>query len=69
MPALEALLQRDNSAQRFVAVSPSQERYVRFHGLAPPGSLARIAAALRSSRNFELVYERGAASIFLYRPR
>ena len=69
VPALEALLQRDNSAQRFVAVSPSQERYVRFHGLAPPGSLARIAAALRASRSFELVYERGSASIFSYRPR
>jgi transposase-like protein len=66
---LEALLQRDNSPQRFVAVSPSQERYMRFHGLAPPGSLARIAAALRASRDFELVYERGSASIFLYRPR
>jgi transposase-like protein len=69
VPSLEALLQRDNSPQRFVAISPSQERYVRFHGLAPPGSLARIAAALRASHDFELVYERGSATIFLYRPR
>ena len=69
VPALEALLRRDNSPQRFVAISPSQERYARFHGLAPPGSFARMAGALRTSPDFELVYERGAAAIFLYRPR
>jgi hypothetical protein len=69
VPTLEALLRRDDSPQRFVAISPSQERYARFHGLAPPGSFARMAGALRTSPNFKLVYERGAAAIFLYRPR
>ena len=69
VPSLEALLRRDDSPQRFVAISPSQERYARFHGLAPPGSFARMAGALRTSPDFELVYERGAAAIFLYRPR
>jgi len=69
VPLLEALLRRDNSPQRFVAISPSQERYARFHGLAPPGSFARMAGALRTSPDFELVYERGAAAIFRYRPR
>jgi hypothetical protein len=69
LPRLEALLRRDHAPQRYVAISPSEERYARFHGLAPPGSFARITGALRTSPDFELVYERGTAAIFLYRPR
>jgi hypothetical protein len=69
VPRLVALLRRDHAPQRYVAISPSEERYARFHGLAPPGSFARISGALRTSPDFELVYERGTAAIFLYRPR
>lgn len=69
LPALEALLRRDDSPRRYVALSPSQQRYARFYGLAPSASLRHLAAALRASPDFDLVYHRGAASIFLYTPR
>jgi hypothetical protein len=69
VPVLEALLRRDDSPRRYVALSASQERYARFYGLVPPGSLRRLSAALRASPDFELVYQQGAASIFLYTRR
>ncbi|MCA1678665.1 MAG: hypothetical protein LC777_06805, partial [Actinobacteria bacterium] len=69
VPVLEALLRRDDSPRRYVALSASQQRYARFYGLAPSGSLRRLAAALRASPNFELVYQRGSASIFVYTQR
>ncbi|MEA2131232.1 MAG: hypothetical protein QOJ85_4123 [Solirubrobacteraceae bacterium] len=69
VPALEAILRDDGSPQRYVALTSSQERYARFYGLAPPGSFPRLAAALRASPDFKLVYQQGSASIFLYTKR
>jgi hypothetical protein len=69
VPALERLLRRDDAPQRYVAISPSQARFVRFHGLAPAGSLARMTAALERSPDFELVFRRGGATVFRYLPR
>jgi hypothetical protein len=69
VPALQAILRSDDSPQRYVALTSSQERYARFYGLAPPGSFQRLAAALRASPDFKLVYQQGSASIFLYTKR
>jgi hypothetical protein len=66
---LEAMLRRDDSPRRYVALTASQERYARFYGLAPPGSFRRLTAALRASPHFKLVYQQGSASIFLYTQR
>ena len=52
----------------FLTVTPSQEHYSRLFGLLPAGSSARLVRTLRESHAFELVYERGRASIFRYRP-
>ncbi|MDP9269520.1 MAG: hypothetical protein M3P14_00830 [Chloroflexota bacterium] len=67
--SLESLLGDDNSPRRFVALSPSQERYARLYRLTPPGSFAHFARALLASPDFELVYRRGFAFIFLFAPR
>ena len=68
VPALEALLRRHDAPQRYVAISPSQARFARFHGLAPPGSMTAMTAALERSRNFKLVYRRGGGAVFRYSP-
>jgi hypothetical protein len=65
---LSALLERDGAPVRFVALSPSQQRYARYHGLAPAGSFGRLAAALRASPDYRLVYDRGGALLFRYVP-
>jgi hypothetical protein len=66
VPVLESLLQRNRAPTRYVALSPSGERYARFYGLAPSGSFARLAHALAASPDFRLVYRRGAARVFEY---
>jgi hypothetical protein len=68
VPALEALLRRNGAPARYVALSPSGARYARFYGLAPAGSFERLARALEKAPCFQLVYRRGAASIFEYVP-
>jgi hypothetical protein len=50
----------------FLIVTPSQERFARLFGLMNPGSAQGLTRALRRSRSFQLVYERGGASVFEY---
>jgi hypothetical protein len=67
---LEAMLRRRHaSSQRFVIVSPSQESYVRYYGLAPPGAVAGLTRALLASPDFTLAYRRGSAYVFRFAPR
>jgi hypothetical protein len=67
---LESMLRRRHaSSQRFVIVSPSQESYVRYYGLAPPGAVAGLTRALLASPDFTLAYRRGSAYVFRFAPR
>jgi hypothetical protein len=63
------LRRRHASLQRFVIVSPSQESYVRYYGLAPPGAVAGLTRALLASPDFTLAYRRGSAYVFRFAPR
>ena len=65
---LRATVSAYGARHTFLIVTPIQENFVRLYGLLPAGSSASLARALRASRSFRLVYERGAASIFEYRP-
>jgi hypothetical protein len=66
---LESMLRRHAPPQRFVIVSPSQDNYVRYYGLAPPGAVAGLTRALLASPDFTLAYRRGSAYVFRFAPR
>jgi hypothetical protein len=68
VPILEALLQHIRAPARYVALTPSQERYTRFYGLAPAGSFASLTAALTTSPDFRVVYRQGKARVFEWTP-
>jgi GT2 family glycosyltransferase len=53
----------------FLAVTESQRRMARLYGILPDGWDRRLEEALRRSPSFQLVYRRGKASIYEYRPR
>jgi GT2 family glycosyltransferase len=66
---IEKTLGAYGAAHTFLTLSGSQERYARLYGLLPAGSMQSLEGALRRSRDFRLVYQRGSSSIFAYRPR
>jgi hypothetical protein len=62
---IRAVLGAEDAAQRFLVLSPSQERYARFYGLLPQSAFDRLARALLSSRHFRLVHRDGRAQVFV----
>jgi hypothetical protein len=66
VPVLERLLRKGGTRARYLALTPSGERYARFYGLAPGDSFARLGRALAASPDFRLVFRRGAAQVFEY---
>jgi GT2 family glycosyltransferase len=64
---VEATIARYGVRHTYFMITPSQERYGRLFGLLRPGSSLRLARALRTSRAFGLVYQRGPAFVFRYR--
>jgi hypothetical protein len=45
-------------------MSPSQERYARYYGLASPNGYERLVRALKASPDFTLRYRHGQAFAF-----
>jgi GT2 family glycosyltransferase len=68
LPRLETTLAAYDAPNTFLILTSSQQRFGRLFGLVPAGTSDRLARALRASSSFRLVYSRGAASIFRYRP-
>jgi hypothetical protein len=68
MTVLERILHADREHQQFVIVSPSQERYLHYYGLAPDGAAARLTGAIQRSPDFQLVYRHGASRVFVFTP-
>jgi hypothetical protein len=68
VPALARLARRQGSDRVFLILSDRQGRYGWLYGLLPDGSIDRLTAALRRSKDFRLVLRRGSAWIFRYRP-
>ena len=66
LPAVAALLRRTR-APRYLILSPSQRRYARYYGLLPAGTFRSLAAALRASPRFRLVFRAGAAQVYALR--
>jgi hypothetical protein len=68
LPRIEKTLRGYGASHTFLTLTGSQKRYARLYGLLPAGSLQSLESALRTSPDFRLVYQRGSASIFEYRP-
>ena len=49
---------------RYLAITPSQERFSDLWGLLPPGSFARLRYLLAHSPQFRIVYSNGQAEIY-----
>jgi hypothetical protein len=49
---------------RYLAITPSQERFSDLYGLLPPGSFTRLRHLLAHSPQFRLVYRNGQAEIY-----
>jgi GT2 family glycosyltransferase len=69
VPRIAATLGAFGARHTFLILTPSQERFGRLYGLLPPGTSESLTRALRASRLFRPVYERGPAAIFELRPR
>ena len=58
------MLRHVGGRNRYLAITPSQERFSDLYGLLPPGSFARLRHLLAHSRQFRLVYHNGQAEIY-----
>jgi hypothetical protein len=54
--------------QVFVAISPSQRRFIAMSGLMPASAVTAFSRALSASPRFVLVYRRDGSSIYRYAP-
>jgi hypothetical protein len=69
VPRIAAIMRADGPPGSYLALTPSQERFVSYYGLVPRASYARLSQALEASRSFELVFRRGSARVFRVLPR
>jgi hypothetical protein len=63
---LTRLVRANHAPARYVALTPSGERYARYYGLLSPGSFAALARTLRGSPDFRLVHRERDAALFEY---
>jgi hypothetical protein len=56
-----------HNRNRYLAITPSQERFSDLYGLLPPGSFARLRYLLGHSPQFRIVYSNGQAEIYKFR--
>jgi hypothetical protein len=68
MPDIGAFMRRDSAAAHYLVVSPSQERYVRYHEVGSAASYERVVRALRASTELRVVYRHGDAVVFALAP-
>jgi hypothetical protein len=62
-----AFLRTDTGHGRYLLITPSQERYARYYGIATAAEFERLARALRSSDDFTTVYRHGDAAVLLFK--
>ena len=62
----EVFLDTDRSPQRYLVLSPSQEHFLHYYDVAPPGSLARLERSLLASPLFTVAYRHGDAVVLRY---
>jgi hypothetical protein len=55
---------KDSAPRHYLILSPSQQRYARYHGLASPEAYTGLTRALRASSDFTVVYRSGDAVVF-----
>jgi hypothetical protein len=58
------MLAKTGARDRYIAITPSEERFIRLYRLFPNGSLERLEQVLDASRRFVLVYRNGPARIY-----
>lgn len=63
-PATKSFLLTDPAPRHYLIVSPSQERYARYHGIASREAYKAFTRALLASRDFDVAYRRGDAVVF-----
>jgi hypothetical protein len=68
LPAIERTVGAYGVPHTYLMLTPAQEHVGRLYGLLRAGELASLARVLRASRSFRVVYDRGAATVFKYRP-
>ena len=68
-PQARLVLDRIRFAQhRYLILSPSQERYVAYYGLAPPGRIAAMVAELEAAPGVRVAYRHGDAVVLEFLP-
>jgi hypothetical protein len=58
------MLAPGGARNRYLVISPSQQRFSDLYGLLPPGSFTRLRYFLAHSRRFKIVYRNGHAEIY-----
>ena len=58
------MLDNAGGPDRYLAITPSQERFSDLWGLLPHGSFARLRYLLAHSPQFRIVYSNGQAEIY-----
>jgi hypothetical protein len=68
MPGIAAFMRKDRAAAHYLVLSPSQERYLRYHDIGTGADYDRMTRALRASPDLRLVYRHGDALVFALAP-
>jgi hypothetical protein len=68
MPDVGAFLRRDRAGSHYLILSPTQDRYLRYHDLASQADYRRVTGALLASPEFRLVYRHGDALVLALAP-
>jgi hypothetical protein len=68
MPTVGAFMLRDHAPAHYLVLSPSQERYLRYHDAGTSADYERVTGALRASPELRLVYRHGDALVFALVP-
>jgi hypothetical protein len=68
LPEVSRFMRRDRAGSHFLILSPSQERYLRYHDLVSGDGYARLERALEASPEFRVVYRNRGALVFELAP-
>jgi hypothetical protein len=63
MPDVARFLRQDRAASHYLVLSPSQERFLRYHDVGTAADYDRVTRALVASPEFRLVYRHGDALV------
>ena len=68
LPDVFRFMRSDGARSHFLILTPSQERYLRYHDLASGDGYMRLVRALEASPDLRLVYSNGDARVFELAP-